>query len=63
MAKYSATLATAAKKSPKSWSKLRQFVKITLGATVGGLAIYGAYKLMTKDNAPAAATTTTTGSA
>ncbi|OWZ06489.1 RxLR effector protein [Phytophthora megakarya] len=62
IAKYSATLATAAKMNPKSWPKLRTFVKITLGATVGGLAIYGAYKLMTKDSA-AAATTTTAGSA
>ncbi|OWZ09819.1 RxLR effector protein [Phytophthora megakarya] len=62
VAKYAQTLATAAKKNPKSWPRLRKFVKITLGATVGGLAIYGAYKLMTKDSA-AAATTTTTGSA
>ncbi|OWZ06358.1 RxLR effector protein [Phytophthora megakarya] len=63
VAKLSATMATAVTKSPKSWPKLRKFVKITLGATVGGLAIYGAYKLLTKDNASTAATTTTTGSA
>ncbi|OWZ14663.1 RxLR effector protein [Phytophthora megakarya] len=51
------------KKSPKSWPRLRKFVLITLGAQVGGLAIYGAYKLLTKDSAATVIPTTTTGSA
>ncbi|OWZ07067.1 RxLR effector protein [Phytophthora megakarya] len=51
------------KKSPKSWPRLRKFVKIALGAQVGALAIYGAYKLLTKSDATTVAPTTTTGSA
>ncbi|KAG3097376.1 hypothetical protein PI124_g12688 [Phytophthora idaei] len=47
-------------KNAKSWPRLRRFAKITLGA--GGLAMYGAYKLMFDNNSQAAtATTTTTG--
>ncbi|KAG3109733.1 hypothetical protein PI125_g10669 [Phytophthora idaei] len=46
MAKISKMLAENAKKNPKSWPRLRKFAKITLGATAGGLAIYGVYKLL-----------------
>ncbi|KAF1784918.1 hypothetical protein GQ600_14958 [Phytophthora cactorum] len=49
-------------KNAKSWPRLRRFAKITLGAAAGGLAMYGAYKLMFDKNSQAAtATTTTTG--
>ncbi|OWZ20502.1 RxLR effector protein [Phytophthora megakarya] len=51
------------KKAPKSWPRLRKFVKIALGAQVGALALYGAYKLLTKGDAATVAPTTTTGSA
>ncbi|OWZ00674.1 RxLR effector protein [Phytophthora megakarya] len=51
------------KKNPKSWPRLKKFAMITLGAQVGALAVYGAYKLLTKDNSAAVTTTTTTGSA
>ncbi|POM68335.1 Secreted RxLR effector peptide protein [Phytophthora palmivora] len=62
IAKISQMIAEGAKKSPKSWPRLMKFTKVTLGAAVGGLAIYGAYKLLVKDRgAPVA--TTTTGSA
>ncbi|POM68029.1 Secreted RxLR effector peptide protein, partial [Phytophthora palmivora] len=59
VAKISEMMAATAKKNPKSWPRLRKFAKITLGAGVGALAIYGAYKLLTKDNAAAAAVDTT----
>ncbi|OWZ11664.1 RxLR effector protein [Phytophthora megakarya] len=51
------------KKNPKSWPRLKKFAMITLGASVGALAVYGAYKLLTKDTAAAVVPTTTTGSA
>ncbi|KAF1786029.1 hypothetical protein GQ600_15308 [Phytophthora cactorum] len=55
-------IAGTATKNAKSWPRLRRFAKITLGAAAGGLAIYGAYKLMFDKNSQAAtATTTTTG--
>ncbi|ETI55513.1 hypothetical protein F441_01780 [Phytophthora nicotianae CJ01A1] len=60
IAKLASMIATTAKKNPKSWPRLRKFAKITLGATVGGLAIYGAYKLLFDRNASGAAATTTT---
>ncbi|OWZ09817.1 RxLR effector protein [Phytophthora megakarya] len=60
VAKLSASMATAVTKNPKSWPKLRKFVKVTLGAGVGALAIYGAYKLLHQNNSPV---TTTVGSA
>ncbi|KAG6951532.1 hypothetical protein JG688_00013696 [Phytophthora aleatoria] len=63
IAKLSAMMAATIEKSPKSWPRLRKFAKITLGATVGGLAIYGAYKLLFDKNSSTAAITTTTGSA
>ncbi|POM78290.1 Secreted RxLR effector peptide protein [Phytophthora palmivora] len=58
IAKISQMIAEGAKKSPKSWPRLMKFTKVTLGAAVGGLAIYGAYKLLVKDNAVAVAATT-----
>ncbi|POM59890.1 Secreted RxLR effector peptide protein [Phytophthora palmivora] len=63
IAKLSASMATVVQKNPKSWPRLRKFAKYTLGATVGALAIYGAYKLLTRSNSSAVAPTTTTGSA
>ncbi|KAG7380410.1 hypothetical protein PHYPSEUDO_007231 [Phytophthora pseudosyringae] len=64
MAKLSSMIAQTAKKNPKSWPRLRIFAKATLGAGVGALALYGAYKLMfDKTSTSAATTTTTTGSA
>ncbi|POM58192.1 Secreted RxLR effector peptide protein [Phytophthora palmivora] len=60
IAKLSESMAVAVKKSPKSWPRLRKFVKFTLGAGVGALAIYGAYKLLHQNNSPV---TTTVGSA
>ncbi|POM59553.1 Secreted RxLR effector peptide protein [Phytophthora palmivora] len=59
MAKISQMIAEGAKKSPKSWPRLMKFTKVTLGAAVGGLAIYGAYKLLVKARAAPVATTTT----
>ncbi|OWZ18894.1 RxLR effector protein [Phytophthora megakarya] len=59
----SEAMVQGAVKNPKSWPRLKKFAKITLGATVGALAIYGAYKLMTKETAAAVDATTTTGSA
>ncbi|OWZ16039.1 RxLR effector protein [Phytophthora megakarya] len=43
--------------------RFKMFVKITLGPSVGALAIYGAYKLMTKEAAAAVDAATTTRSA
>ncbi|KAF1780352.1 hypothetical protein GQ600_13635 [Phytophthora cactorum] len=64
IAKISAMMANTAQKNPKSWPRLRKFAKITLGATVAGLAVYGAYKaLFDRNSSGAATTTTTTGSA
>ncbi|KAL3671015.1 hypothetical protein V7S43_004199 [Phytophthora oleae] len=64
IAKLSAMISTTVTKNPKSWPRLRKFVKVTLGITVGGLALYGAYKLLfNKGSSTAATTTTTTGSA
>ncbi|POM57607.1 Secreted RxLR effector peptide protein [Phytophthora palmivora] len=57
IAKLSASMATVVQKSPKSWPRLRKFAKYTLGATVGALAIYGAYKLLTRNSASTTATT------
>ncbi|OWZ02750.1 RxLR effector protein [Phytophthora megakarya] len=51
------------KKNPKSWSGLQKFAKVTLGVSAAGLATYGAYKLLTKENVAVAAPTTTTESA
>ncbi|KAG1709198.1 hypothetical protein DVH05_019842 [Phytophthora capsici] len=62
MVKLSAMIAESAKKNPKSWSRLKKFVKITLGIQVGGLAIYGAYKLLFDKSSTATTTTTTTSS-
>ncbi|KAF4045228.1 hypothetical protein GN244_ATG02612 [Phytophthora infestans] len=62
MGKLSSMLAQTAQKNPKSWPRLRKFVKLSLGAGVGGLAIYGAYKLMFNKGS-SEASTTTTGSA
>ncbi|OWY93153.1 RxLR effector protein [Phytophthora megakarya] len=56
-------LVEGVKKSPKSWPRLRKLVMITLGAQVGVLAIYGSYKLLTKDSAVTVIPTTTTESA
>ncbi|ETK81243.1 hypothetical protein L915_13248, partial [Phytophthora nicotianae] len=64
VAKISAMMATTVQKNPKSWPRLRKFAKITLGGTVAGFAIYGAYKaLFDRKSSTAATTTTTTGSA
>ncbi|OWZ05957.1 RxLR effector protein [Phytophthora megakarya] len=59
----SEAIVQGAKKNPKSWPRLKKFAMITLGAQVGALAVYGAYKLLTKDNSATVTTTTTTGSA
>ncbi|EEY55289.1 secreted RxLR effector peptide protein, putative [Phytophthora infestans T30-4] len=64
IAKISAMMAGTVQKNPKSWPRLRKFAKVTLGATVAGFAIYGAYKaLFDRKSSTAATTTTTTGSA
>ncbi|EEY55288.1 secreted RxLR effector peptide protein, putative [Phytophthora infestans T30-4] len=63
IAKISAMMADTVQKNPKSWPRLRKFAKITLGATIGGLAIYGAYKALFDRKSSTAETTTTTGSA
>ncbi|KAI9982478.1 hypothetical protein PInf_008422 [Phytophthora infestans] len=55
----SAKIADTVKKNPKSWPRLRQFAKITLGVSVG-LAAYGAYKMAFDKKAPADSTTSTT---
>ncbi|KAF4031060.1 hypothetical protein GN244_ATG17156 [Phytophthora infestans] len=60
-AKVAAKIADTVAKNPKSSSSLRKFAKITLGAAAGGLAMYGAYKLLFDRNTEAAATTTTSG--
>ncbi|ETK81153.1 hypothetical protein L915_13331 [Phytophthora nicotianae] len=57
-----AKIAETVKKDPKSWPRLKLFAKITLGATVGAFAMYGAYEaLFGKKSQTGAATTTTTG--
>ncbi|ETP10871.1 hypothetical protein F441_13575 [Phytophthora nicotianae CJ01A1] len=59
----STKIAETVTKNPKSWPRLRKFAKVTLGAAAGGLAIYGAYKLLfDKNSQTGTATTTTTGS-
>ncbi|KAF4027623.1 hypothetical protein GN244_ATG20754 [Phytophthora infestans] len=63
IAKISAMMADTVQKNPKSWPRLRKFAKITLGATIGGFAIYGAYKALFDRKSSTAETTTTTGSA
>ncbi|KAG1707059.1 hypothetical protein DVH05_026255 [Phytophthora capsici] len=63
IAKLSAMITTAVVKDPKSWPRLQKFVKVTLGAGVGGLALYGAYKLLFNKNSSSGPVTTTTGSA
>ncbi|KAK1939030.1 hypothetical protein P3T76_009105 [Phytophthora citrophthora] len=50
-------------KDPKSWPRLKKFVKVALGAGVGGLALYGAYKLLFNKESSSGPVTTTTGSA
>ncbi|ETI41177.1 hypothetical protein F441_13510 [Phytophthora nicotianae CJ01A1] len=50
LAKLSVMIAESAKKNPKSWPRLRKFATIMLGVNVGGLAIYGAYRLITDNN-------------
>ncbi|KAI9991023.1 hypothetical protein PInf_018641 [Phytophthora infestans] len=46
----SANIAQAVTKNRKSWPRLKKFAKIVMGATVGGFAIYGAYKLLFDKN-------------
>ncbi|KAK1941980.1 hypothetical protein P3T76_006302 [Phytophthora citrophthora] len=64
LGKISAMIAETTKKTPKSWPRLRKFVKVTLGVTGGALAMYGAYKLLfdKKSSTGPITTTTTTGS-
>ncbi|KAG1712468.1 hypothetical protein DVH05_000214 [Phytophthora capsici] len=62
IAKLSAMISTSVVKNPKSWPRLRKFVKVTLGVGVGGLALYGAYKLLFNKDAASGPITTTTGS-
>ncbi|ETI41098.1 hypothetical protein F443_13650 [Phytophthora nicotianae P1569] len=50
------------KKDPSSWGRLKKFILIALGGTVGGFAIYGVYKaFFDKNSQTSTATTTTTG--
>ncbi|KAF1785335.1 hypothetical protein GQ600_2833 [Phytophthora cactorum] len=50
LAKLSAMIAESAKKDPTSWLRLNKFTKIMLGINVGGLALYGAYRILTDNN-------------
>ncbi|KAK1939028.1 hypothetical protein P3T76_009103 [Phytophthora citrophthora] len=63
IAKLSAMITTVVVKDPKSWPRLKKFVKVALGAGVGGLALYGAYKLLFNKESSSGPVTTTTGSA
>ncbi|POM65730.1 Secreted RxLR effector peptide protein [Phytophthora palmivora] len=63
IAKLSQVLAVVAQKDKKSWSTLKKVIVGTLGVTVGGAVIYGTVKLITKDSASVAPTTTTSGEA
>ncbi|ETL87865.1 hypothetical protein L917_13019 [Phytophthora nicotianae] len=53
-------IAEAVVQNPKSWSRLRKFAKIALGATVSRFAIYGAYKLLSGQSPQSVTPTTTT---
>ncbi|KAG6973640.1 hypothetical protein JG688_00003448 [Phytophthora aleatoria] len=50
LAKLSAMIAESAKKDPTSWLRLNKFTKIMLGINVGGLALYGAYRILTDNS-------------
>ncbi|KAG2790214.1 hypothetical protein JG687_00019336 [Phytophthora cactorum] len=50
LAKLSAMIAESVKKDPTSWLRLNKFTKIMLGINVGGLALYGAYRILTDNN-------------
>ncbi|KAF4033040.1 hypothetical protein GN244_ATG15037 [Phytophthora infestans] len=61
IAKISAMMANTAQKNPKSWPRLRKFAKISLGAAVASLVVYGAYKALFDRNSSSSASTSESG--